>query len=49
MFLKPKKSPGLRYFIDSEISRLVFLERSHIQWEYVWGSQLSHMPCIGRM
>ena len=44
-FLKPqRKSPGLRY-----ISNDSFLERTHIQWEYVWGSQFSHMHCIGRM
>ena len=45
MFLKPqKKYPGLRY-----VSKYSYLERTHIQWEYVWGSQFSHMPCIGRM
>ena len=34
-------------FESSEIiSKYRFLERTHIQWEYVWGSQFSHMLCI---
>ena len=45
MFSKPqKKSPELRC-----VSKYSFLERTHIQWEYVWGSEFSHMLCIGRM
>ena len=45
MFLKPlKKFPGLRY-----VFKYSFLERIHIQWEYVRGSQFSHMLYISRM
>ena len=45
MFLKPQKQyPGLRY-----VSKYTFLERTHIQWEYVWGSQFTYMLCIGQM
>ena len=44
IFETAEKSPGLRY-----VSKYSFLGHTHIQWEYVWSSQFSHMLFMGRM
>ena len=40
---------NLRKYLQDFVMSPSIVEQTHIKWEYIWGSQFSHILCIGRM